>query len=69
MLVTKRPCSYQDVRMSDAMNTTPLPRQVADAYVDALVQLDPIAGTYLEYAKATASCPTSRPPGRKLSPN
>ena len=36
--------------MSDAINTAtpgPLPRQVADAYVDALIELDPITGTYL----------------------
>ncbi|WP_181765062.1 DUF885 domain-containing protein [Streptomyces albidus (ex Kaewkla and Franco 2022)] len=51
--------------MSDAMNTTPLPRQVADAYVDALVQLDPIAGTYLGVRESHSLLPDFSPPGQE----
>lgn len=41
---------YEDGRMSDTLHNdsaSRLPRQVADAYVDDLIALDPILGTYL----------------------
>lgn len=41
---------YEDGRMSDTLHhdsASRLPRQVADAYVDDLIALDPILGTYL----------------------
>ncbi|GAA0421833.1 DUF885 domain-containing protein [Streptomyces luteireticuli] len=46
-------------------NTTPqsLPRQVADAYVDALTELDPITGTYLGVAASARRLPDFSPRG------
>jgi uncharacterized protein (DUF885 family) len=50
-------------------STTPharqLPRQVADAYVDALVGLDPITGTFLGVAKSSSRLPDFSPQGRE----
>ncbi|HEV7625355.1 MAG TPA: DUF885 domain-containing protein, partial [Streptomyces sp.] len=51
--------------MSDAMNPTPLPRQVADAYVDDLVQLDPITGTYLGVPDSHSLLPDFSPTGQE----
>ncbi|WP_111604781.1 DUF885 domain-containing protein [Streptomyces sp. Amel2xB2] len=51
--------------MSDAMKTTPLPRQVADAYVDALVQLDPVTGTYLGVPESHSRLPDFSPAGQE----
>lgn len=51
--------------MSDAMNPTPLPRQVADAYVDGLVQLDPITGTYLGVPESHSRLPDFSPSGQE----
>ncbi|MGH3314244.1 MAG: DUF885 domain-containing protein [Streptomyces sp.] len=51
--------------MSDVMNAAPLPRQVADAYVDALVQLDPITGTYLGVAESHSLLPDFSPAGQQ----
>lgn len=51
--------------MSDAMKTTPLPRQVADAYVDALVQLDPVTGTYLGVPESHGRLPDFSPAGQE----
>ncbi|WP_217198334.1 DUF885 domain-containing protein [Streptomyces buecherae] len=43
--------------------TSPLPRQVADAYVDALVALDPITGTYLGVPESAPRLPDFSPAG------
>ncbi|QKW53822.1 DUF885 domain-containing protein [Streptomyces buecherae] len=43
--------------------TSPLPRQVADAYVDALVALDPITGTYLGVPESASRLPDFSPAG------
>jgi uncharacterized protein (DUF885 family) len=65
MLMTPGAWAYQDGGMSDPMNTTPLPRQVADAYVDALVQLDPITGTYLGVPESHSRLPDFSPAGQE----
>ncbi|MCM2417621.1 DUF885 domain-containing protein [Streptomyces sp. RKAG293] len=43
--------------------SSPLPRQVADAYVDHLIELDPIMGTYLGIAQSNSSLPDYSPAG------
>lgn len=43
---------------------TRLPRQVADAYVDDLIALDPITGTYLGVAASSGKLPDFSPAGR-----
>ncbi|KPC60473.1 DUF885 domain-containing protein [Streptomyces chattanoogensis] len=43
----------------------PLPRQIADAYVDALVELDPISGTYLGVAESSGRLPDLSPTGQE----
>ncbi|OII63069.1 hypothetical protein BJP40_25830 [Streptomyces sp. CC53] len=50
-----------------AMPDTPsaLPRQVADAYVDALVELDPVTGTYLGVQESHALLPDYSPAGQE----
>ncbi|MFE6780193.1 DUF885 domain-containing protein [Streptomyces sp. NPDC057702] len=45
--------------------TSPLPRQVADAYVDALVALDPITGTYLGVPESATRLPDFSPAGQE----
>ncbi|MEU8774794.1 DUF885 domain-containing protein [Streptomyces sp. NPDC048606] len=53
--------------MSETLHSTEaalLPRQVADAYVDDLVALDPITGTYLGVAESSRSLPDFSPAGR-----
>ncbi|MEV0416193.1 DUF885 domain-containing protein [Streptomyces sp. NPDC050448] len=42
-----------------------LPRQVADTHVDGLVELDPIAGTFLGVAKSSGRLPDFSPEGRE----
>ncbi|WP_236244501.1 DUF885 domain-containing protein [Streptomyces sp. CC210A] len=42
-----------------------LPRQVADAYVDALVELDPVTGTYLGVQESHALLPDYSPAGQE----
>ncbi|AXK33773.1 DUF885 domain-containing protein [Streptomyces armeniacus] len=58
--------------MSDAKNpkstaaTAPLtPREVADSYVDALVELDPITGTYLGVPESHSRLPDFSPSGQE----
>ncbi|HET6633567.1 MAG TPA: DUF885 domain-containing protein, partial [Streptomyces sp.] len=51
--------------MSDAPNSASLPRGVADAYVDALVELDPISGTYLGVSAAHSRLPDFSPAGAR----
>lgn len=48
--------------MSDTNN--PLPREVADAYVDDLVALDPITGTYLGVKESSSQLPDTSPAGQ-----
>ncbi|MCN9241006.1 DUF885 domain-containing protein [Streptomyces sp. RY43-2] len=50
--------------MSDTINS-PLPRQVADAYVDALVALDPVTGTYLGVKESSSKLPDTSPAGQE----
>ncbi|MEU0396259.1 DUF885 domain-containing protein [Streptomyces sp. NPDC006208] len=42
-----------------------LPRQVADAYVDALIELDPITGTYLGDKESSGFLPDYSPAGQE----
>ncbi|MEU9113583.1 DUF885 domain-containing protein [Streptomyces sp. NPDC048483] len=42
-----------------------LPRQIADAYVDALVGLDPITGTFLGIAESSGKLPDLSPTGQE----
>ncbi|MFB7329656.1 DUF885 domain-containing protein [Streptomyces sp. NPDC056190] len=44
---------------------SPLPRQVADAYVDELIALDPITGTYLGVKESSSRLPDTSPAGQQ----
>ncbi|MFF8731454.1 DUF885 domain-containing protein [Streptomyces sp. NPDC015171] len=44
---------------------SPLPRQVADAYVDDLIALDPITGTYLGVQESSSRLPDYSPAGQE----
>ncbi|WNM33515.1 DUF885 domain-containing protein [Streptomyces sp. Li-HN-5-11] len=44
---------------------SPLPRQVADAYVDDLIALDPVTGTYLGVKESSSRLPDSSPAGQE----
>ncbi|MFC9929117.1 DUF885 domain-containing protein [Streptomyces sp. NPDC127190] len=48
--------------MSDIKS--PLPRQVADAYVDDLIALDPVTGTYLGVKESSSRLPDYSPAGQ-----
>ncbi|MFF3324845.1 DUF885 domain-containing protein [Streptomyces sp. NPDC002889] len=50
--------------MPDTSNSA-LPRQVADAYVDALIELDPITGTYLGIRESSGLLPDYSPVGQE----
>ncbi|NXY93463.1 DUF885 domain-containing protein [Streptomyces sp. BR123] len=53
--------------MSDTLRSdiaSRLPRQVADSYVDDLIALDPITGTYLGVAASSGRLPDFSPAGR-----
>ncbi|MFF2330838.1 MULTISPECIES: DUF885 domain-containing protein [unclassified Streptomyces] len=50
--------------MSDNASSA-LPRQVADTYVDAFIELDPIAGTYLGVAESSRRLPDFSPAGQE----
>lgn len=50
--------------MSDTPSSA-LPRQIADAYVDAFIQLDPISGTYLGVAESSRRLPDFSPAGQE----
>lgn len=50
-------------RMSETQS--PLPRQVADAYVDELIALDPITGTYLGVKESSSKLPDTSPAGQE----
>ncbi|WP_432117564.1 DUF885 domain-containing protein [Streptomyces sp. bgisy032] len=45
--------------------TNPLPREVADAYVDELVALDPITGTFLGVRESSGRLPDTSPAGQE----
>lgn len=45
--------------------SSPLPRQVADAYVDALIELDPTFGTYLGVRESSPLLPDYSPAGQE----
>ncbi|WP_405798193.1 DUF885 domain-containing protein [Streptomyces longwoodensis] len=45
--------------------SSPLPREVADAYVDELVALDPVTGTYLGVAESARHLPDFSPEGQE----
>ncbi|MFC7928220.1 DUF885 domain-containing protein [Streptomyces cinereoruber] len=47
------------------ISSSPLPRQVADDHVDALVVLDPITGTYLGVRESAGLLPDFSPAGRE----
>ncbi|MEV7387644.1 DUF885 domain-containing protein [Streptomyces sp. NPDC091215] len=49
--------------MSDTTN--PLPRQVADAYVDDLIALDPVTGTFLGVKESSSRLPDFSPAGQE----
>jgi uncharacterized protein (DUF885 family) len=51
----------------DRMSQTksPLPREVADAYVDELIALDPITGTYLGVEESSGKLPDLSPAGQE----
>ncbi|MEV5617313.1 DUF885 domain-containing protein [Streptomyces bacillaris] len=52
--------------MSDTSSSA-LPRQIADAYVDALIELDPITGTYLGVPESSRRLPDLSPAGQEAS--
>jgi uncharacterized protein (DUF885 family) len=45
-------------------SSNPLPRQVADSYVDALIALDPISGTFLGVKESYSRLPDFSPAGQ-----
>lgn len=49
--------------MSEIPN--PLPREVADAYVDELIALDPVTGTYLGVRASSSALPDYSPAGQE----
>lgn len=60
--MTRRHPAYEDGRMpNDTSNH--LPRQVADAYVDAVIELDPITGTFLGVPGSARRLPDYSPAG------
>jgi len=50
-------------RMSETKS--PLPREVADAYVDELIALDPITGTFLGVKESSSKLPDTSPAGQE----
>ncbi|MFD8741353.1 DUF885 domain-containing protein, partial [Streptomyces sp. NPDC059618] len=45
--------------------SNPLPREVADAYVDGFIALDPVTGTYLGVQESSSRLPDYSPAGQK----
>jgi uncharacterized protein (DUF885 family) len=45
--------------------TNPLPREIADAYVDDLIALDPVTGTYLGAQESSSRLPDFSPAGQE----
>ncbi|MER5435019.1 DUF885 domain-containing protein [Streptomyces sp. NPDC002588] len=48
-----------------SQTNSPLPRAVADAYVDGLITLDPVIGTYLGVAESSSRMPDLSPAGQE----
>ncbi|MEU4874283.1 DUF885 domain-containing protein [Streptomyces sp. NPDC021608] len=48
-----------------SQTTNPLPREVADSYVDDLIALDPVTGTYLGVQESSSRLPDYSPRGRE----
>jgi len=48
-----------------SQTTNPLPREVADAYVDELIALDPVTGTYLGVKESSSRLPDLSPAGQE----
>ncbi|MFI2435207.1 DUF885 domain-containing protein [Streptomyces sp. NPDC018693] len=48
-----------------SQTNSPLPREVADAYVDELVALDPVTGTYLGVKESSSRLPDLSPAGQE----
>ncbi|GGJ53363.1 DUF885 domain-containing protein [Streptomyces brasiliensis] len=46
---------------------SPLPREVADAYVDELIALDPVLGTYLGVKESSSGLPDFSPAGQEAT--
>lgn len=44
---------------------SPLPREIADAYVDELIALDPVTGTYLGVKESSSKLPDLSPAGQE----
>ncbi|AKG46687.1 hypothetical protein SXIM_53030 [Streptomyces xiamenensis] len=57
------------VRMSEDTTSPVLPRALADSYVDALVALDPITGTFLGVAESAGRLPDYSPKASWPGPN
>ncbi|OAH16123.1 DUF885 domain-containing protein [Streptomyces jeddahensis] len=51
--------------MSQTTSHSPLPREVADAYVDELIALDPVTGTYLGVKESSSKLPDFSPAGQE----
>lgn len=62
MVMTEQAAPYQDVTMPDTTGSA-LPRQIADAYVDAVTELDPITATYLGVRTGQDRLPDFSPAG------
>lgn len=61
--LTPLPRRTKIVGMSDTKS--PLPRAVADAYVDDLIALDPVTGTYLGVKESSSRLPDTSPAGQE----
>ncbi|RPF31767.1 DUF885 domain-containing protein [Streptomyces sp. TLI_185] len=48
-----------------SQTTNPLPREVADTYVDELIALDPVTGTYLGVKESSSRLPDLSPAGQE----
>lgn len=47
-----------------SQTNSPLPREVADAYVDDFIALDPVTGTYLGVQESSSRLPDYSPAGQ-----
>lgn len=48
-----------------SQTNSPLPREVADAYVDDLIALDPVTGTFLGVQESSSRLPDLSPKGQE----
>lgn len=51
--------------VSMPQTTSPLPREIADAYVDELIALDPVTGTFLGVPESSSRLPDYSPAGQE----